>query len=294
MEQMRLDLEKQKLALEADKVRLEKERLEVEALRLRPPTVMASPSASRIGGSPAATARPRPSMPVDSMRAEEVEAMRADAAAQAERDALAAKLAKVKQAEIDAKRAADVTRSTLSSALESKRSEFGRAQQDLEALKKERRKLDVCFVMDATGSMGAWINAVAEKVVEISETLMAQLGAKWQIRLALVAYRDHCDKDRLETCQFTSNAQEISLFARSLKATGGGDTPEDVLGGLDQALTLSWESFCRCIIWFGDAPCHGKQYHSCDDSYPDGDPKGLTPGQVMHICRSLICRFSHS
>ena len=277
MEQMRLDLEKQKLALEAEKVRLDKERLEVEALRVRP-TVLPSPSPSRVSGSPPVPASHRPSVPVEVLRAEEEAARRADDAAKAERDAMASKLAKLKQAEMDAKRAADVTRSTLSSALESKRSEFGRAQQDLEALKKERRKLDVCFVMDATGSMGSWINAVAEKVVEISETLMHQLGAKWQIRLALVAYRDHCDKDRLETCQFTSNPQEISVFARGLKATGGGDTPEDVLGGLDQALTLSWESFCRCIIWFGDAPCHGKQYHSCDDSYPDGDPKGLTPG----------------
>ena len=26
-----------------------------------------------------------------------------------------------------------------------------------------------------------------------------------------------------------------------------------------------------------DAPCHGKTYHSCDDQYPGGDPKGRKP-----------------
>jgi len=82
----------------------------------------------------------RPSIPADVLRAEEEAARRALDAAKAERDAFASKLAKLKQAEIDAKRAADATWSPLSSPLESKRLEFQRSQQDLQGWKLDRRE----------------------------------------------------------------------------------------------------------------------------------------------------------
>ena len=56
-----------------------------------------------------------------------------------------------------------------------------------------------------------------------------------------------------------------------LKATGGWDIPEDVLGGIRQALNLSWKHPTKCIIHIADAPPHGTMYHSgpCgDDTYP--------------------------
>jgi hypothetical protein len=30
-----------------------------------------------------------------------------------------------------------------------------------------------------------------------------------------------------------------------------------------------------------DAPCHGKKYHDCDDSYPKGSPDGLELEPLM-------------
>jgi hypothetical protein len=58
---------------------------------------------------------------------------------------------------------------------------------------------------------------------------------------------------------------------------GGGDTPEDICGAFKQALNQSWKSTAKYAVLIADAPCHGKKYHSCDDSYPNGDPNGLQP-----------------
>ena len=61
------------------------------------------------------------------------------------------------------------------------------------------------------------------------------------------------------------------MFLSGLKASGGGDVPEDVLGGIRQALHLSWKHPTKCIIHIADAPPHGTVYHTtpcADDSYP--------------------------
>ena len=64
---------------------------------------------------------------------------------------------------------------------------------------------------------------------------------------------------------------------KQLRATGGGDAPEDVAGGFENALKQDWQAKSRYAIFIADAPCHGKKYHNHefgDDSYPEGDPKG--------------------
>ena len=58
-----------------------------------------------------------------------------------------------------------------------------------------------------------------------------------------------------------------------ITATGGGDAPEDVVGGIDQAVSFEWpkSSGTRVLFHLGDAPPHGRpKYHSYDDEYPDG------------------------
>lgn len=68
-------------------------------------------------------------------------------------------------------------------------------------------------------------------------------------------------------------------------AHGGGDTPEDVVGGLRKCLDQDWtEGSLRQVFLICDAPCHGKQYHTNDymgDSYPNGSPEGLKLEPLM-------------
>ena len=35
------------------------------------------------------------------------------------------------------------------------------------------------------------------------------------------------------------------------------------------------------LVHIADAPCHGKQYHDEEDTYPDGDSAGITHEQMM-------------
>ena len=60
-----------------------------------------------------------------------------------------------------------------------------------------------------------------------------------------------------------------------MNATGGGDTPEDVQGGLNHALKMEWtEGSIRQLFLICDAPGHGKDICDGGDSYPKGSPDG--------------------
>lgn len=64
---------------------------------------------------------------------------------------------------------------------------------------------------------------------------------------------------------------EFKTFVATVRARGGGDFPEDVLGGLYKAVCLSWpqQSRTRIIYHLGDAPPHGKEMYHPDRDYID-------------------------
>lgn len=99
----------------------------------------------------------------------------------------------------------------------------------------------------------------------------------------MVAYRDHSDNDkRLEVLPFTEKKDIVLNFVSTLAAMGGGDAPEDVCGGFEEALKMKWSATAKYAVLIADAPCHGKKYHAVGDSYPEGDPLGLDPEkQIM-------------
>merc|ERR1712135_21145 len=87
---------------------------------------------------------------------------------------------------------------------------------------------------------------------------------------------------------FSYHTGAVKDFTSSQRASGGGDTPEDVQGGLYQALQLNWlENSIKVAYFCADAPCHGKQYHTCADDFPEGSPFGET-----HILENLVQEFS--
>ena len=103
------------------------------------------------------------------------------------------------------------------------------------------------------------------------------------IRVSFIGYRDFCDAERFVLHDFVDSRDTAPLksaIART-EAKGGGDGPEDVVGGLQKVLTLSWRCSTRVVIHAADAPCHGRNYHNLSDSFPDGDPSGVTPEEVL-------------
>ena len=145
--------------------------------------------------------------------------------------------------------------------------------------------VEVCFVMDCTGSMASLIMACQETVITIADNIREQCGENMRIRMAFVAYRDYQTGSSLvydppgkpEVCPFTEDIDHLRSFVRSQQATGGGDGPEDICGGLREALKLGWQGESRHLFLIADAPCHGSKYHGMTDNYPDGDPTNLVP-----------------
>mmetsp|Transcript_7798 Transcript_7798/g.12403 ORF Transcript_7798/g.12403 Transcript_7798/m.12403 type:complete len:607 (+) Transcript_7798:2-1822(+) len=148
--------------------------------------------------------------------------------------------------------------------------------------------VDVCFLMDCTGSMSRWIKACQDRIVEIAEYLknaVEEQSPTATIRMAFVAYRDFEPKgegwkaeyDGLVKFDFTEDIEAMKKCVRSQSASGGDDGPEDICGGLEKVKELHWQADLKHVFHIADAPCHGGKYHSCRDNFEDGDPKGRVP-----------------
>jgi hypothetical protein len=140
---------------------------------------------------------------------------------------------------------------------------------------------DLLFLIDTTGSMYSYINAAKEQVKSIVDEIKESFLNESEVRVAVVSYKDHSDRPNLEFLDFTPSADRVRQFLDLLTATGGSDFPEDVLGGVQQALNASWKQQTRCIIHIADAPPHGRSLHDLGDSEddyptPGSEPHGLT------------------
>jgi hypothetical protein len=77
--------------------------------------------------------------------------------------------------------------------------------------------------------------------------------------VAFVGYRDYDDEKRIERLDFTEDTSAVINFMNNVEAVGGGDTCEDVFGGLDVVRNLTWSSPNRVLIHVADAPPHGSR-----------------------------------
>jgi hypothetical protein len=143
--------------------------------------------------------------------------------------------------------------------------------------------LDVVFLLDCTASMRPYIEATKNDIKDFVSSILS-LHPGIVLRLAFIGYRDHCDKeDRLAVMRFTNSVMEFKTMVGNQVAKGGGDDAEDVMGGLHVIRGLDWSSETRILYHIADAPCHGREFHraDCSDDYPDGDPNGLQPADIL-------------
>ena len=138
-------------------------------------------------------------------------------------------------------------------------------------------KIDICFILDCTASMGVWIAEAKQKTVEmVTDICTANPDA--EVQVAFVGYRDYSDLKKIEVIGFTT-PEEAQVAIQWLEAEGGGDEAEDVATALFTALHLNWTGEMKFIIHIADAPAHGLDFHTPDvsDQFPRGDPNGRDP-----------------
>ena len=104
--------------------------------------------------------------------------------------------------------------------------------------------IDVCFCLDATGSMCSEIEQVKSVIESIIHNIQEKVRTEGlQLRFAIVSYRDHPPQDDTYVTKindFTDNYDTIE-YLKTISAGGGGDEPEAAHDGLyDAATKLNW------------------------------------------------------
>ncbi len=119
------------------------------------------------------------------------------------------------------------------------------------------RKLDISFIVDATGSMQDEIDYLKAEIEDILKKTADSLPGT-DIRTASVFYRDLEDDYVVKSTPFTAGVTQTQRYIAAQSADGGGDTPEAVDLALDENLNaLDWrEDAHRLTFLVLDAPPH--------------------------------------
>ncbi len=139
-----------------------------------------------------------------------------------------------------------------------------RAQNDPAAQVKDvagsKPTVELVFVIDTTGSMGGLIEGAKQKVWSIVNEVMKSTS-KPEVRMGLVAYRDHGDAYVTQVTPITRDLDKVYNTLMAYKAEGGGDSPEDVrqavADGVHKARwSASSPNIAQILFLVGDAPPH--------------------------------------
>lgn len=141
------------------------------------------------------------------------------------------------------------------------------------------RNIDICFIVDATGSMMDEIAFLKQDLTNIITTVQSN-HTDAAIRTAALFYRDQGDDYLTRVNNFTSNLSQTVSFIEDQHADGGGDYPEAVHTALEVGLQdLSWreENSIRLAFMLLDAPPHHQDdvITSLHASIPQYAQKGI-------------------
>jgi Mg-chelatase subunit ChlD len=120
-------------------------------------------------------------------------------------------------------------------------------------------RIEVCFVLDTTGSMGGLIEGAKQKIWSIANEMISAQPTP-ELKLGLIGYRDRGDEYVVKSFSLTDDIDAIYGHLREFQAGGGGDAPESVNEALAEAIhKMPWTSdskVLKIIFLVGDAPPH--------------------------------------
>jgi Mg-chelatase subunit ChlD len=128
-----------------------------------------------------------------------------------------------------------------------------------ESPNEKKPRIEVCFVLDTTGSMGGLIESAKQKIWSIANEMIGARPTP-ELKLGLIGYRDRGDEYVVKSFQLTDDIDSIYAHLRDFKADGGGDEPESVNEALAEAIEkMPWSQdrkVLKIIFLVGDAPPH--------------------------------------
>ena len=107
--------------------------------------------------------------------------------------------------------------------------------------------IEICFVLDTTGSMARLIQGAKDKIWSIAQEILTD-NPKSTLKISFVAYRDR-DRDTsrvkeeyvTRVCDLTDDLDALYKQLVTLQAKGGGDKAESVNQALEEAVEkITW------------------------------------------------------
>jgi hypothetical protein len=144
---------------------------------------------------------------------------------------------------------------------------------------KSNATVEICFIVDATGSMSSYIQKTKDTIKMYVEEISKKVSDA-DIRFAFVGYRDHKAsgnwKEVIKTCDFTNGEKLTEFIVKEINADGGGDEPEAVIDAIHEVNNqdhIHWkDDSVKYIVHVLDAPPHGKIFTTGGDDFPEGCP----------------------
>jgi hypothetical protein len=124
-------------------------------------------------------------------------------------------------------------------------------------ISKAQSSVDLCFLMDCTGSMRKYLDATKTQICQLTEAIVQLYSTK--PHLAFVGYRDI--DENLEKLDFTDDENVFQELLNKIQAKGGDDTCEDVFGKSQKISTKTLQTefhwlFSKVIFLFLKSPCY--------------------------------------
>lgn len=122
-----------------------------------------------------------------------------------------------------------------------------------------KRRADIMFVLDCTGSMQGEIDSIKETIIEFADTIEKD-GVR--VRVGMVEFRDRLIDEEHRVLSFNGEVftDKPTLFRQEvakLEADGGGDAPESSLDAVMLALRQPFHPEAnKAIVLITDAPPH--------------------------------------
>lgn len=145
----------------------------------------------------------------------------------------------------------------------------------------ERVPVDFVFVIDQTGSMQSYIDAIRKQMFDFTKQIK---GRGIDYTLSLVAFSDYIDLIE----QPTENVNQFTTWLSDIKAKGGGDVKENALEAIEKSIEkIKYRpSANKVLVLVTDAPYHqkGEQGVGTTDQNTESIIKLLKNNDVRVFC----------